>query len=94
MFAVIFLKKQAKYLLAFLKQVQRHVTMRILNVDPVYSESDKEYNYLNRTDYFLVLDKLSALLMDIVHTVQYLIIWLFFYILLQICKKYKSEQNS
>ena len=28
---------------SFLKQVQRHVAMRILNVDPVYSESDKEY---------------------------------------------------
>ena len=40
MFAVIFLKKRAKYLLEFLKQVQRHVAMRILNVDPVYSESD------------------------------------------------------
>ena len=43
MFTVIFLKKRAKYLLEFLKQVQRHVAMRILNVDPVYSESDKEY---------------------------------------------------
>ena len=44
MFAVILLKKRAKYLLEFLKQVQRHVAMRILNVDPVYSGSDKEYN--------------------------------------------------
>ena len=43
MFAVILLKKRAKYLLEFLKQVQRHVAMRILNVDPVYSGSDKEY---------------------------------------------------
>ena len=43
MFAAILLKKQAKYLLEFLKQVQRHVEMRILNVDPVYSESGKEY---------------------------------------------------
>ena len=43
MFAVILLKKRAKYLLEFLKQVQRHVAMRILNVNPVYSESDKEY---------------------------------------------------
>ena len=43
MFAVILLKKRAKYLLEFLNQVQRHVVMRILNVDPVYSESDKEY---------------------------------------------------
>ena len=51
---------------SFLKQVQRHIAMRILNVDPVYSESDKEY--LNRTD-CLVLDKLSALFMKCVHTI-------------------------
>ena len=43
MFAVILLKKQAKYLSDFFKQVQRHVAMQILNVDPIYSESDKEY---------------------------------------------------
>ena len=46
MFAVILLKKRTKYLLEFLKQVQRHVATRILNVDPVYSESDKEYKFL------------------------------------------------
>ena len=51
---------------SFLKQVRRHVAMRILNVDPVYSESDKEY--VNRTD-CLVLDKLSALFMKCVHTI-------------------------
>ena len=43
MFAVILLKKRARYVLEFLKQVQRHVAMRILNSVPVDSESDKEY---------------------------------------------------
>ena len=47
MFAVILLKKRAKYLLEFLKQVQRYVAMRILNVDPIYSGSDKNISELN-----------------------------------------------
>ena len=49
MFAVILLKKQAKYLLEFSKKVQRHVAIRILNVDPVYRRSDKEYIWIKLT---------------------------------------------